>query len=183
MSSIKSLYTEAGEPSLEHQRIKLAFNYVLNLKPLPRKPCHDVVFEAPLSDFSAVTKSEPNLVASTFEHIKNAKMNLNTIDNLHVQCPPPWEEHKVNIISLTKHKKENISEVACQKEFFRIKEKFSNHYAVFTDDSKLEENIAAAAYFPENPDLLKATHLRDGASVFSAELEGIACADKNKKTH
>ncbi|GFO49989.1 hypothetical protein PoB_007649400 [Plakobranchus ocellatus] len=53
-------------------------------------------------------KSEPNLVASAFEHIKNAKINLNTIDNLHVQCSPPWEEHKVNVdISLTKQRKED----------------------------------------------------------------------------
>ncbi|GFO13717.1 ubiquitin-protein ligase e3b-like [Plakobranchus ocellatus] len=75
-SSIKSLYTEAGEPSLKHWHIMLAFNYVLKLKSLPRNLCHDIVFDAPLSDFSADSKSEPNLVASTFEHIKNAKINL-----------------------------------------------------------------------------------------------------------
>ncbi|GFN95062.1 Gag-Pol polyprotein [Plakobranchus ocellatus] len=57
-----------------------------------------------------------------------------------------------------------------------MKEKFSNHYAVFTDGSELEEKVAAAAYFPEHPDRSKATHLRDGASVFSAELERIALA-------
>ncbi|GFO41939.1 RNA-directed DNA polymerase from mobile element jockey [Plakobranchus ocellatus] len=62
------------------------------------------------------------------------------------------------------------------KKFFRIKEQFSNHYAVFTDGSKLEEKVAAAAYFPEHPDRSKATCLRDGASVLSAELEGIALA-------
>ncbi|GFN96900.1 ribonuclease hi [Plakobranchus ocellatus] len=67
---INSLYAEAGEPSLEHRRMKLAFNYVLKLKSLPRNPCHDVVFEAPLSDFSADTKSEPNLVANTFEILR-----------------------------------------------------------------------------------------------------------------
>ncbi|GFO02489.1 Pol-like protein [Plakobranchus ocellatus] len=176
-SPTKSLYAEAGEPSLEHRRMKLAFNYVLKLKSLPRNPCHEVVFEAPLSDFSAVTKSEPNLVANTFEHFKNANISLNIIDNLHVQCPPPWEEHNITVdISLTKQNKENTSEVAYQKEFFRIKEKFSNHYAVFTDGSKLEEKVAAAAYFPKHPDRSKATRLRDGASVFSAELEGIALA-------
>ncbi|GFN81311.1 Pol-like protein [Plakobranchus ocellatus] len=121
-----------------------------------------------------LSKSELNLVTSTFEHIKNAKINLNTIDNLHVLCPSPWEEHKVNVdISLTKQNKE---EVAYQKDFFRIKETFSNHYAVFTDDSKLEEKVVAAAYFPEHPDRSKATRLRDGASVFSAELEAIALA-------
>ncbi|GFO24420.1 ribonuclease hi [Plakobranchus ocellatus] len=176
-SPIKSLYAEAGEPSLEHRRIKLACNYILKLKSLPSNPCHKVVFEALLSGFSADTKSEPNLVACTFEHIKNAKINLNTIDNLHVQCPPPWEEHTVNVnISLTKQKEENTSEVAYIKEFSRMKEKFSNHYAVFTDGSKLEEKVAAAAYFPEHPDRSKATRLRDGASVFSGELEGIALA-------
>ncbi|GFN82014.1 sodium-coupled monocarboxylate transporter [Plakobranchus ocellatus] len=34
-SPIKSLYAEAGEPSLEHRHIKLACNYVLKLKSLP----------------------------------------------------------------------------------------------------------------------------------------------------
>ncbi|GFO25213.1 RNA-directed DNA polymerase from mobile element jockey [Plakobranchus ocellatus] len=110
---------------------------------------------------------------------------LNIIDNLNVQCPPPWEEHNINVnISLTKLNKENTSEVAYQKEFFRIKEKFSNHYAVFTDGSKLEEKVAAAAYFPEHPDRSKATLLRDGESVFSAEQEAIALAlTEIKKTH
>ncbi|GFO46808.1 RNA-directed DNA polymerase from mobile element jockey [Plakobranchus ocellatus] len=108
-SPIKSFYAEAGE----HRRIKLACHYVLKLKSLPCKPCHDVVIEAPLSHFSADSKSEPNLVADTFEHIKNAKINLNSIHNLHVQCPPPWEEHQVLVdISLTKQKKEGTSEVA-----------------------------------------------------------------------
>ncbi|GFO16331.1 ribonuclease hi [Plakobranchus ocellatus] len=107
---IESLYAEAGEPSLEHRRMKLASNYVLKLKSLPRNPCHEVVFEALLSDFSAVTKSESNLVANTFEHFKNANISLNIIDNLHAQCPPPWEEHNITVdISLTKQNKKNTS--------------------------------------------------------------------------
>ncbi|GFO21744.1 ribonuclease hi [Plakobranchus ocellatus] len=57
------------------------------------------------------------------------------------------------------------------------KEKFSRHYAIFTDGSKLGEKVEAAAYFPEHRDRSKATCLRDGASVFSAELvEEIALA-------
>ncbi|GFN99325.1 RNA-directed DNA polymerase from mobile element jockey [Plakobranchus ocellatus] len=44
------------------------------------------------------------------------------------------------------------------------------------DHSTLNHLVAAAAYFPEHPDCSKATRLRDGASVFSAELEGIALA-------
>ncbi|GFO16032.1 RNA-directed DNA polymerase from mobile element jockey [Plakobranchus ocellatus] len=40
-----------------------------------------------------------------------------------------------------------------------------------SDGSKLDETVAAAAYFLERPDCLKATRLRDGSSVFSAELD------------
>ncbi|GFO31675.1 RNA-directed DNA polymerase from transposon x-element [Plakobranchus ocellatus] len=55
-SPIKSLYAEDGEPFLEHRRTKLAFNYVLKLKSLPQNPCHDIIFDAPLSTFSADSK-------------------------------------------------------------------------------------------------------------------------------
>ncbi|GFO26199.1 Gag-Pol polyprotein [Plakobranchus ocellatus] len=125
--------------------------------------------------FLLIQSQNPILSLILLSIFNNAKINLNTIDNLHVQCPPPWEKRQVHVdISLTEHKKENTSEVAYQKEFFRIKEKFSNHFAVYTDGSKLEEKVAAAAYFPERPDCSKAIGLRDGASVFSSELEGIA---------
>ncbi|GFN81867.1 Pol-like protein [Plakobranchus ocellatus] len=176
-SPIKSLYAEAGECSLKHRRTKLAFNYVMKLKSLPRNPCHDIVFEAQLSDFSADSKSGLDFIANTFEHIKNAKININTIDNQYVQCPPPWEELHVHVdISLTKQKKEDTSEVAYRKEFYRIKEKLSNHYAVNTDGSKLQEKVATAAFFPERPDRSKATRMREGTSVFNAEIKGIALA-------
>ncbi|GFO14003.1 ribonuclease hi [Plakobranchus ocellatus] len=118
-SPIKGLFNEAGEPSLEHRRIKLAFNYALKLKSLPQDPCHDIVFDAPFSDFSAGSKSEPNFIAKTFEHNNNAKISLNSIDNQYVQCPPPSDKHQVHVdISLTKQKKEDTSVVAYQQEFF-----------------------------------------------------------------
>ncbi|GFO29677.1 retrovirus-related pol polyprotein from type-1 retrotransposable element r1 [Plakobranchus ocellatus] len=130
-SPIKSLYADAGEPSLEHRRMKLAFNYVLKLKSLPRNPCHEVVFEAPLSDFSAVTKSEPNLVANTFEHFKNTKISLNIIDNLHVQCPPPWEEHNITVdISLTKQNKENTTLALTE---IKKLTKYHKTFAIYSD--------------------------------------------------
>ncbi|GFN74855.1 ribonuclease hi [Plakobranchus ocellatus] len=116
-SPMKSLYSEAGEPSLEHRRTKLAFKYILKIQSLPRNPCNDVVFEAQLSDFSADSKSEPNLIANSFEHIKNAKINLNTIDNLHVQCPPPWEEHKGNE-NVDKLAKAALNRASCSGKLF-----------------------------------------------------------------
>ncbi|GFO13279.1 hypothetical protein PoB_003978400 [Plakobranchus ocellatus] len=88
------------------------------------------------------------------------------LDGQPIPCPPPWEEHQINFdISPTKQKKEDTREAAYQKEFLKIKEKNSNYYAVYTDSSKLEEKVAAAAYFPQSPDCSKVTRLRDGSSV------------------
>ncbi|GFO00703.1 ribonuclease h [Plakobranchus ocellatus] len=55
-------------------------------------------------------------------------------------------------------------------------------YAVYTDGSKLEEKVVAAAYFPERPGCSKAIRLQEGSIVFSAELKGIALALTEKKT-
>ncbi|GFO05820.1 nucleic-acid-binding protein from mobile element jockey [Plakobranchus ocellatus] len=97
---------------LDNPRIKLAFHYLLKLNSLSQNPCHDIIFDAP----------EPNLFANTFQHVKNATVNLNTIDIQYVRCFPPWDEHQVDFdISLTKTKKEHTSDVAYQKEFYRKK--------------------------------------------------------------
>ncbi|GFO24180.1 Gag-Pol polyprotein [Plakobranchus ocellatus] len=57
-----------------------------------------------------------------------------------------------------------------------MKEKFSNHYAVFTDGSKLEQKGCGRSLFPGTPRPLEGNSPGNGASVFSAELEGIALA-------
>ncbi|GFO00797.1 RNA-directed DNA polymerase from mobile element jockey [Plakobranchus ocellatus] len=103
------------------------------------------------------------------------KKCLKVLNLLRVVGHTDWGADRATLLKLYRTLVRS-NEAAYQKEFFRIKEKFSNHYAVFTDGSKLEEKVAAAAYFSENPDRSKATRLRDGASVFSAELEGIALA-------
>ncbi|GFN89765.1 ankyrin repeat domain-containing protein 17 [Plakobranchus ocellatus] len=61
-----------------------------------------------------------------------------------------------------------------------MKEKLSNHYAVYTDGSE----VAAAAffsYFPDRPDCSKTIRPRDRSSVFSSELEGIALVIRRMK--
>ena len=43
-SPIPSLYTEAGETSLEMRRLKLALNYVVKLKSMPDNPAYNSIF-------------------------------------------------------------------------------------------------------------------------------------------
>ncbi|GFN92250.1 hypothetical protein PoB_001875600 [Plakobranchus ocellatus] len=81
----------------------------------------------------------------------------------------------------TRQNKEDSSEVAYQKVFFRIEE-FSNHYAVYTDGSKLKEKIAAAVYFPECPDCSKATRQKDGIRR-NENLDKLAMAALNRASY
>ncbi|GFO17781.1 Pol-like protein [Plakobranchus ocellatus] len=153
--------------------------------PKPGKDPSDPSNYRPIALTSCLCKTLERMVNDRLVHVVESRNLLSNVQcgfrkdhsTLNHLCPPPWEEHNITVdISLTKQNKKNTSEVPYQKEFFRIKEKFSNHYAIFTDGSKLEEKVEAAAYFPENPNRSKATRLRDGASVFSAELEGKALA-------
>ena len=53
-----------------------------------------------------------------------------------------------------------------------------SYFEAYTDGSKSEHKVAAAAFFTKDPDNPKTTRLRDGSSVFNAELEGILLALK-----
>ncbi|GFN82299.1 retrovirus-related pol polyprotein from type-1 retrotransposable element r1 [Plakobranchus ocellatus] len=62
---IKSLYAEAGEPSLEHRRMKLTFNYVLKLKSLPHRSK-----ATRLRDGASVFSAELEAIALALTEIK-----------------------------------------------------------------------------------------------------------------
>ena len=75
--------------------------------------------------------------------------------------------------SLSCLKKEQTSETVLRKEFQRLRERYNSYFEAYTDDSKSEHKVAAAAFLTKDPDNPKITRLRDGSSVFNAELEGI----------
>ena len=57
-----------------------------------------------------------------------------------------------------------------------MREKYSSHFEAFTDGSKCEYKAAAAAFYTQMPNDCGAVRLRDGSSVFSAEMEGLQLA-------
>ena len=53
-------------------------------------------------------------------------------------------------------------------------ERYNSYFEAYTDGSKSEHKASAAAFFTKDfTDNPKITRLRDGSSVFNAELEGI----------
>ena len=75
--------------------------------------------------------------------------------------------------SLSCFKKEQTSETVLRKEYQQLRERYNSYFEAYTDGSKSEHKVAAAAIFTKDPDNPKITRLRDGSSVFNAELEGI----------
>ena len=68
---------------------------------------------------------------------------------------------------------EQTSETVLRKQFQQLRERYNSYFEAYTDGSKCEHKVAAAAFFTKDPDNPKTTRLRDGSSVFNAELEGI----------
>ena len=178
-SPVQSLYAEAGEPSLRHRRLKLSMNYFLKLKSLPDNPCHNIINNPPPSELFERTKTIPPFGTRTLPHIEEANIEPNSIDSQYERTPPPWEHSNIMFdTSLSCFKKEQTSETVLRKEFQQLRERYNSYFEAYTDGSKSEHKVAAAAFFTKDPDNPKTTRLRDGSSVFNAELEGMLLALK-----
>ena len=177
-SPVKSLYVEADEPSLEHRRLKLSLNYFLKIKSFPNNPCFDSVSKIPIPPSPEDNNPDSTFGARTGIHARNI-INTEFIDDHHVPTPPPWERNRINFnVSLSEFPKENTNTTVFKQEFLNLREKFfsENFCEVYTDGSKRERKVAAAAFSPNYPEDPSVLRLRDGSSVFSAELEGILLA-------
>ena len=182
-SPVTSLYAEAGEPSLEHRRIKLSLNYSMKLKSLPKNPCHDSVSNSSSPEFFETKKSEPCFGARTRVHFQNSGINTENIDDQHIQKVPPWQQFNIHFdTSLTQFSKDQTNAIIFKKEFLSVQQKYTNCYEMFTDGSKQDAKVSAACFLPNDPNHPLSTRLRDDSSVFNAELQGILLAlEKMKK--
>ena len=178
-SPVQSLYAEAGEPSLENRRMKLSMNYFLKIKSLPDNPCFDSITNSSSPEFFERSKTEPPCGTRTLPHILKSEIDPKLIDNHRDQPPPPWEQFNITFDhSLSKLKKDVTNEIIYKSEFSQLRERYSSYIEAYTDGSKCEQKVAAAAFYPNSPDDSETVRLRDGSSVFNAELEGILLALK-----
>ena len=119
------------------------------------------------------TKTIPPFGTCTLPHIEEANIEPNSIDNQYERTPPSWEHSNIMFdTSLSCFKKKQTSETVLRKEYQQLRELYNSYFEAYTDGSKSEHKVAAAAFFTKDPDNPKTTRLRDGSSVINAELEG-----------
>ena len=91
-----------------------------------------------------------------------------------ISITPPWTHTPLNTnFEMSKLKKSDTSEDIYISKFLEIKEKYHNYQHIYTDGSKTDDAVSAAAVTANR--CLKEAHNKD-SSIYSAELRAIELA-------
>ena len=116
------------------------------------------------------------LVLPLFE---DSKIDLGVVDDVTVSESPPWSQPEAHIcLSLTKLKKDCTSPEVYKQAFLEIMSQHQIYVQIFTDGSKVDEKVAAAAVSSVAPNSPFSCQLRDHCSTYTAELQALLFALK-----
>ena len=176
-SPVESLYVEAHEPPLEIRREKLALQYILKLK---ANPAYDVVFNPKYQFLYADKESATDSFGIHCKKLlKKAKIDVGEIAINSIPDVPIWDSEPVTVdFTLSEFDKSSTSSTVFKSRFNEVKQKYLNFCHIYTDGSKVERKVASAYVCPYGT---RSYRLRDGCSIFTAEVEAIDKALKYVK--
>ena len=91
-----------------------------------------------------------------------SKIDLDVVDDTTVSDTPPWSQFEPQIcLSLTKYKKDTTNPKVYKQAFLDITSRNQNYVQIFTDGSKVDEKVAAAAVSSVAPNSPFSCPLRD----------------------
>ena len=174
-SPTESLYVEANELSLANRRNKLAMQYCIKLHSNPDNPAFKPVFEP---RYEAIFADKPNSIPTLGIRIKPSLeatgIDLYNIANHVLPEYPPWLLKQPHVIfDINVHKKSFTPSHIFTSNFLQVRERFHDFTFLYTDGSKDDDRVAAAAVFPDGESRCR---LPDKSSIFSAELQAIHLA-------
>ena len=178
-SPVQSLYVKAGETSLSLRRLRLSMNYVLKLHSIPENPAYDCVVNPKfLSHFEAQPHITPTLGIRLQPHFQAAGIDVEGIstDSLLTDVCPWSMPVPVVRFDLTKLKKAETNPEQYKQLFLELSSSYPNHSKIFTDGSKCNEKVAAAAAADSNFKSPSLCRLPDSCSIYTAELHAIHLA-------
>ena len=174
-SPVESLYVEAGEPSLSLRRKKLALQYAIRISANRKNPTRNVVFKPSyIEKYISKPKEIKPIGLRLNDDFKYLGITTKSIlQNINDEIPP-WTYKSPQVdISLSKFKKSSISPEVFKEEFTKIKVKYQDFNALYTDGSKDDDKVGCAVFgnhFTSN------TRLPKSASIFTAEIKAIDLA-------
>ena len=174
-SPIQSLYVEANKPPLYLRFDKLCIRYALKLRSNPDNPAYDIVFNPQYYDLYDKKPSAMRYFGHRVEEDLSAVCpQLDLIPTVSLPDDPSWTIQKPQTdLCLTHQKKHLGDDCLFHSLFAQLKICYPDHRAIYTDGSKAENRVAAAA---TSNNLSAQVRLRGNASIFTAELQALKMA-------
>ena len=127
-------------------------------------------------------KNQP-LIPATGIHckklLKEAKIDVGEITINSIPDVPIWNSEPVTVdFTLSEFDKSSASSTVFKSRFNELRQKYSDFCHIYTDGSKVERKVASAYVCPYGT---RSYGLRDGCSIFTAEVEAIDKALKYVK--
>ena len=143
---MQSLHVEANEPHLYLRFDKLCIQYALKLRSNPDHPAYNVVFNPQFYLYDKKPSAIRSFGHRVEEYLSAVCPLLDLIQTVALPDDPPWTIQKAQIgLYLTHQKKHLGDDIIFQSLFAKLKSCYSDHSAIYTDGSKTENRVAAAA--------------------------------------
>ena len=172
-SPVESLYVEAHEPPLEIRKDKLALQYILKLKANPENPAYDVVFNPKHQDLFINKESATySFGIHSKKLLKKAKIDVGEIAINGIPDVPILDSEQVTVdFTLSEFDKPSTSTVF-KSQFNELRQKYyrQDFCHIYTDGCKVGTKVVSAYVCPYGT---RGYRLRDGCSIFIAEVEAI----------
>ena len=101
-------------------------NHFLKIEYLPEDPCFDPISNSPPSELFKKSKSDPPFGTRNLSHILEADVDPTLIDSKY--------------------------EKVFRKEYQQLCERYDSYFEAYIDGSKCEQKVAAATFYPKDPD-------------------------------
>ena len=157
---------------MEIRREKLALQYAIKLKANPGNPASDVVFNPKYQNLYANKDSATDSFGIYCKKLlKEAKIDVGDIAINSIPDVPIWDSEPVTVdFTLYEFDKSSTSSTVFKSRFIEVKQKYLDFCHIYTDGSKVETKVASAYDCPYGT---RGYRLRDGCSIFTAEVEAI----------
>ena len=184
-SPVESLYVEANELPLSLRREELAMKYALKIKSNKNNPTYQSLFDIDdhKEQFIEVKRKATSgrlpLESSSLyldQLFQDAEIDTDCIKHVKIPKFPAYTAKPVDVcFSLLEYPKKLNNPTLLQSKFHELLPLYNGYHHIYTDGSKEDEVASYGLWCDAKPEGTSA-RIRDGSSIFTAELEGIKFA-------